>query len=156
MEGNQYDPLIVLYLEACSWTAMMRLLMMHISSLHRCGWCKNAVCVFDFVHRAHLHLDLQWIPVFRHPGHTTLCVPEDRQPLHCKSGALRRGQLHLCSHQHGHQKQCARTSNPPGAAGRWYGLQPLLKYAVITKQRRNNVWLCVSPMKFCATSKLQM
>lgn len=73
------------------------------------------------VRRAQLHLDLQRVPVVRRPGHAAVCVPEDGQPLHRQSGAVGRGELHLCGHQHGHQDQRAGAADASGAAGRRYG-----------------------------------
>lgn len=71
-------------------------------------------------YRTYLHMDLQWVPVIRHPRHKTICVPEDREPLHRQSGTIWRGQLHLCGYPHSHQKQCPWTTDTSSAAGWWY------------------------------------
>ena len=75
----------------------------HTLSVHGYRWFINtkcvltrALCAFDFVRRAYLHMDLQRVPIVRHPGHTAICVPEDGQPVHRQSRTFWCGQLHLC------------------------------------------------------------
>lgn len=74
----------------------------------------NRLSFFFLRSRADICVDLQRVPELHSARQPAIHLSRDGEPVHRKSGAIRRWQLHLCGKQHCDEGEGAQLSDTAG------------------------------------------